>query len=117
MISADENALICDFAEIYNIYDYKKMPPSQAAILASGLPNDSRIKMKLTDRKFSTAEMLLAAVADRLSILVWAKTKDAQHGRNKPKSILDEMIIKEANYTVFDSIEEFEAARAKILEK
>ena len=32
-------------------------------------------------------EYLLAQVADSLNWLVWAKTKDAEHNRNRPKPI------------------------------
>ena len=33
--------------------------------------------------------MLSAAIADRLGILIWMKTKDGIKGRKKPKSVLD----------------------------
>jgi len=46
MIKLDENALICDFAETYHIYDYRQLPPTRVAVFACGLRDDSRIKMK-----------------------------------------------------------------------
>lgn len=36
---------------------------------------------------WSRSEHLLAGQVDALALLVWAKTKDAQHGRNRPKPI------------------------------
>lgn len=44
MMATDEDALICDFAETYHIYDYRQLKPSYAATLAAGLREDSRIR-------------------------------------------------------------------------
>lgn len=117
MIRTDEHALICDFAETYRIYDYKELRPRQAAIFAVGLPDDSRIKRALTGQKQPTKVLLLAMIADSLKTLVWFQSKDGQTGANRPPSIL-EALTKEAEteYTAFDSIEEYEAARAKRME-
>ena len=116
MIRADENALICDMAETYHVYDYKKMRPMQAAILACGLPDDSRIKRKLSGQKHTTQTVLLACIADSLRFIAWTKTKDAQKNMNRPKSILEELMTEPEQYASFDSIEAYEAARAKIME-
>ncbi len=120
MIATDEDALICDLAETYHIYDYRSLSPVQIATFSVGLRDDSRIKMKLRGINFPTNTMLLAAIVDRLSILVWHKTKDGQKGRNKPKSILEAMVQteeKEKDYEVFDTPEAFEAAMARINKK
>ena len=37
--------------------------------------------------RWGVAEYLLAAIADSLRWIVWAKTKDAKRNRNKPKPI------------------------------
>ena len=118
MIRRDESALICDFAETYHIFDYKSMPPKLAAILAVGLPDNSRIKRKLSGQKASAEILLLANIADSLQLLVWSKTKDGQKNRNRPKSILESIIKDEepSKYASFDSIEAYEAARKKIME-
>ena len=87
MVAVDEEALICDFAETYNILDWRELPCRTAAILASGLRNDSRIKMKINGMRYSTDTLLLASACDRLSFLVWAKTKDGQKGRNTRNGI------------------------------
>ena len=88
MISADRDALICDFAETYGIYDFRALPLSLVATLASGLRDDSRIKMRLSGTKASKTEILLAAAVDRLSMLLWAQTEDGRNNVNRPKSIL-----------------------------
>lgn len=66
MIALDEQALICDLAETYNIYDYKSLPIRTVAILASGLGENSRIRMKARDERVPMYELLLAVIADRL---------------------------------------------------
>ena len=119
MVATDENALICDFAETYQILDYKGLPLRLAAVLASGLRDESRIKMKLSGSHIDKTTALLAAAVDRLSMLVWAKTKDAEHNRNRPKSMLA-MLLKtdgpKEDLETFDTAEDFEAARKRIIQ-
>lgn len=87
MISADRDALLCDMAETYGIYDLRALPVSTLATLAVGLRDDSRIKMHMHGAKISRIETLLAAAVDRLSMLWWAKTEDARSNANRPKSM------------------------------
>lgn len=91
MIREDETALICDLAETYGILDWRALPLRTAAALSSGLRDSSRIKMKLAGVQADQETLLLAAAVDRLSLLVWAKTKDAEKGRNRPESIFDKL--------------------------
>lgn len=91
MIAADEDALVCDFAETYHIYDYKALPVSYAAALACGLGPDSRIKMAISGAKIPTSMAIQAAIMDRLSLLLWIQTEDGAKGINRPKSLLDEL--------------------------
>ncbi len=116
MIRTDKDALICDLAETYHVYDYKALPASLVASLVVGLRDDSRIKMKLSGAKAPSEIILLASIIDRLSVLVWMQTKDAQKGRNRPKSLLDIMYPKETNNTVYRTGEDFEKARKKLIE-
>lgn len=118
MIRLDESALICDFAETYHILDYRALPLKTAAVLASGLRDNSRIMMKISGSQIGPDTALMAAAVDRLSLLVWAKTKDAQNGKNAPESILAKLSGKEkteSEYQTFDTAEEFEAARQAII--
>ena len=116
MINEDENALICDMAETYHIYDYKALRPMQAAIFAAGLPSGSRIKRKLAGQKVTDEVMLLSCIADSLRLLVWFKTKDGQNNINRPASILQELTEEKEEFTEYGTIEAYEAARARILE-
>lgn len=118
MMSANKDALVCDLAETYGIFDYRALPVPLLATLAVGLRDDARIKMHMSGMSVPQNTLLLAAALDKLSLLVWSKTKDAQSGTNRPKPILGALLgqKRERGVTAFDTAEEFENARAAILE-
>lgn len=117
MIKLDENALMCDLAETYHIYDYRQLPASKVAVFSLGLKDNSRIKKLLSNQMVDIDRLLLAGISDKLSYLLWSKTKDGAKGRNKPKSILEMLTEpkKQSNQLAFHSGEEFEQMRANIL--
>lgn len=115
MISVDRDALICDMAETYHIYDLRGLPARTLAVLASGLRANSRIVMRLSEQQASMDTMLLAAIADRLGLLVWAQTKDGQRGLNRPASIVEALTENEPVTEGFATPEEFETARRRII--
>ena len=117
MIKIDENALICDLAETYHIYNYRQMPPSQVAIFAIGLRDNSRIKIKLSGSKVSPEILLLAGIIDRLNLLLWTKTKDAEKGWNRPRPILESLYKEENNISAFASGKEFEKERNRLIKE
>lgn len=83
----------------------------------------SRLKMELSGIKYTEQDIIQARIADTLSLLLWTKTKDAEHGRNKPESLVEIMTGKnkekeeEFCSDVFDSPEEFWKARERALNK
>lgn len=117
MLSESETDLICDFAEYYHVLDWRALPLKTAAALAAGLRDESRTVIRISGANVSPAKALAAATLDGINLLVWAKTKDAQKGRNKPKSIFD--ILTKAqesdDFEKFDSGEQFEEARRRII--
>lgn len=121
MVAADEDMLICDFAETYHVLNWRGLPADLAAVLAFGLRENSRIKMKLSGMKLPMDTMLSAVAADALNLLVWFQTKDAAKKRNRPGSILN-ILMGVADATpgpdiqAFDTVEEFERRRKEILE-
>lgn len=118
MLARSEDALICDFAETYHVYDWRTLPIKTVATLACGLRDDSRIKMLISGTRYKTDTMLLAGIADRLSILAWQKTKDGLKGRHKPRMLIDEMTKKKQRENVaYSTPEEYLAAREKIVER
>lgn len=116
MIYLDEDSLICDLAETYHILNMRGLSPKLVAILAVGLSESSRIKRKIANRRLTFEETLMTAILDRTNMLLWAKTKDAQRGSNRPKSLLAELENpKEKDYKVFNTIEDFERKRAELI--
>lgn len=115
MIALDEDALICDLAETYGIYEHRDLKPSKIAIFSSGLPQDSRIKMLISGAKIPISQLIAALSADKLANLVWMMSEDGQKKQNPPKLITPILLGKEKESTVvtYDSLEEFQIAMKK----
>ena len=113
----NENDLICDFAEYYHIYDWRAFEISYAATLAAGLPERSRSMRKLTGLPCDLNTVLLAAIADRLSVLVWSKTKK---GTKKPEMIVNKIFKKtekKVEIATFRDADAFEEARRQFFRR
>ena len=120
MISLDEDSLICDLAETYHILDYRALPPRLVGVLCCGLREDSRIKMKISNRNANVDTLLHALIADKLQILIWQRTEDGAKGRNFPKSIYEKLINpqkEESNVVAFSSGAEFDEFRKALMGK
>lgn len=123
MMRANRGALECDLAETYNIYDMRALPARRVALFSVGLRDDSRIKMFLTDSKFTLSEILLINIYDFLKLDLWTKTKDATKGKNRPESLYEKLIGQKTQEKqngqnmAFGSAEEYEKTRKKILEE
>lgn len=120
MIKLDEDALICDLAETYQIYDYRQLPLLKVAVFSYGLSENSRIKMRMSNQIIPMETLLLAGLSDKISVLLWTKTKDGQKGRNRPPMILDafnQNKTKQRETVVFNSGEDFEERRKELLKK
>lgn len=120
MISLDEDALACDLAETYRIYDYRQLPLMQVAVFACGLRDDSRIKMQANDQLIPMDTLLLAGISDSLSTLVWFQTEDGQKGKNRPPSLLNLLTNNNTasdkkDVITFRSGEDFENARTRLI--
>ncbi|MBQ2658637.1 MAG: hypothetical protein IJF87_08730 [Erysipelotrichaceae bacterium] len=117
MIHTDEDALICDLAETYHIFNYRELPPSLAATLSVGLKDDSRIKKKLRNVQSLPEYLVDAFIMDALNILIWQNTKDGSEGKNKPELIMNRVLgeEKDSNYLSFASGEDFEKYRKELL--
>lgn len=106
MIRLDEDALICDFAETYHIFDFRALPASLAATLAVGLRDNSRVKLKLSDRKASVDTILLAGIMDRISILL-----SGEKAQLVAKNFISERALPSYG---FETAEDFDAAWAAL---
>ena len=94
MIGLGEDLLICDFAETYHIYDYKQLPVVYAAILAVGLRDNSRIKMRIAEAKGTFEEKLLSMIYDTVNVIKYYHTQDAAEGKNPPEMITPKLFDK-----------------------
>ena len=119
MLETDEEALICDLAETYGIFDYESLPVQTVAALSIGLRGDSRIKMKMTGSVLTQSDLLLTVIADYLALILWSKTKDGKRGRNKPKPLRDVISNagKKKDIVGFETTEDFDKARRQILKE
>lgn len=119
MLAIDEEALICDLAETYQIFNYRQLPSKLVATLAVGLRDDSRIKMKLEGNNHSFERILLVSILDHLKYLLWLNSDDGSKGTNKPKSLLNELlnVERKSEYKVYNTPEEFEKERRRIIER
>lgn len=118
MIQLDEDALICDLLETYNIDDYKQLPLTKVAVFSCGLKESSRIMMRINSQKVPLETLVLASISDKLANLLWSKTKDGEKGRNKPKLLVESIqgVKQQENDEVsFNSGEDFEKARKDII--
>lgn len=111
--------MICDFAETYNIYDYKALSLSQVMRLLIGLRDNSRVKMKLAGITASQETIFMASILDRLNWLVWVQTEDGQKNINRPESIAKNYFINhdEENVNGFKSADDFEKALKSMRER
>lgn len=115
MVGLDEEALICDFAEAYHVFDWRSLPVKTAATLAAGLGANSRIMRKISGVSCTMETLLLATIADALHILVWQNTKDGLKGRNRPTLIAEKLTETPKESDGFDSVAEFRKWRDELI--
>lgn len=120
MLNTDEDAVFCDLAETYHLFDWSVVSVPTLARLASGLRDDSRIMLKLSGQRVPIERLLLAMVADNTAYTAWANTKAAH---DNPESVPERIVpIILGKKTVsnrkavqsFRTAEEFEAKLAKL---
>ena len=92
------------------------------AALADGLPAESRSKRRITGQKYPDEILMLALILDTVRAIAWRQTEDGVNGKNPPPSMYEaltgtERKEPERNHMVFESGEDFEAARNEILRR
>ena len=110
MINVDRDALICDLAETYHVFDFKSLPCKMVGILSCGLRDNSRIKMSLSGEELNLERVLLAGIYDNTKILSWLNSSDGAEGINRPESIFKSLLKDEeddSEILSFESKEEF----------
>ncbi len=119
MLNTDRDALECDLAETYHIYNFKELPPNKVALFSVGLREESRIKMKISNVKYPFKTVLMSDIADKLAMILWiyqGAKKNAKPDLILPK-LFDVEMAKFNNKDIvsFASIEDFEEERRKII--
>lgn len=107
--------MICDFAETYQIYNYRRLPCKMAAILACGLRDDSRIKMIISKTPVKPDQILLSTISDGIRTIAWMLSEDGRQGINRPTSLTGVLMgnrsdTENTETVAFDSGEDFDAA-------
>ena len=116
LVGRCEDELICDMAETYHVFNWRELPLKTAAVLASGLHQDSRCFRKLNGQKLRSDEYLQFAILDELRLIRWLNTADAGKGKNRPESLLQAVLAPQKPKIIgYRTPEEFEAARQKII--
>lgn len=120
MLNTDEDAVFCDIAETYHLFDWSTVSVTTLARLASGLRDSSRIMLKLGGQHVPIERLLMAMVADNTAYTAWSNTQGAHdHPDNPPERIVPVMLgmeQKKNSRTVqsFRTAEEFEAKLEKL---
>lgn len=113
MLCVDRDALLCDLAETYHIFDLRALPVTTLAALSFGLRDDSRIKMKIAGVKYVPSYILLASICDNISMLRYNLL--ASEGDPLPPFYVDIILGKEKQYTTEPyTAEDFERDMADI---
>ena len=117
MLAKDRDALICDMAESYGVFDRWALPVTLLATLAAGLRDNSRIMMKRAGLTYIPPEFVLPQIRDQLAVIFRDGKQDQE-----PLLLMDIMTGKASAHKkqagVFgrDGIEEYERIRKRILE-
>lgn len=115
-----EDELVCDFAEVYRVYDLRSLPPVTAARLTCGLSADSRAWRKIRGEQLKFGERLAVLTFDVLAQIRFYAARGAGYKAAFPKALYAELAggtKSESGIVGFDSAEDFERERAKILKE
>lgn len=113
----DEDALVCDLAEVYQVYDLRQLPLRQVAVLAYGLPDSSRIKRRFAGQKVPLETLLLAGVYDQLNALVFGLSGKKDQPASISALLTDRQeSAHDESSQAFHSKEDFEHRRQALLE-
>lgn len=63
------DAVVCDLAETYHVFDYQALPVPLLAALVFGLRPDSRYRQELNEVNPVSEVVLLASIADALMLI------------------------------------------------
>ena len=113
MYATDRDALVCDMAETYHVYDVRQLPVPLFATLAAGLRSNSRIRMKMAGYEYIPPELGIFAIHDILMKVFSDK-------KAKPDMLVDTWLgegKKKAEGRSFTTTEELDDFRQRIFNR
>lgn len=105
MVSKYEDEFICDMAETYHVFDYEALPVDLLVVLACGLRDNSRTKLKISGVKHIPLELVIPQIFDQILLL-----RCGLSGQKKAPPLMTEFMTQEdkPNETVsFESGSDF----------
>ena len=122
MRALHEDALICDFAQYYHVYDLDSLNVRTAAILACGLPKESRTLKTLRKEKVDQNTMLMASILDTCRNIEYGVFQSHSKKKiKKPKSVVQKLLgidqDKKEEVKGFSSGDAFEVARQRLIQE
>ena len=121
MRAIHEDALICDFAQYYHVLNIDTLDVRTAAVLALGLPEKCRVIREMRETGYDPDLLYRYSILDAVRNVEWAVLQ--AHSKKKlkrPKSLVKKLLEKNTEQVQeirgFDTPEEFEAAKLRILE-
>ena len=108
--------MICDLAETYHIFEYRRVPVRLLGTLVAGLGANSRVHQRITEQEVPTDIFLQAAIVDELRMIVYLL--DGNKNKKMPEPITQRLIKsheKPRKEAVFRTPEEFMRARAALI--
>lgn len=108
--------MICDLAEVYHIYDYRRVPGRLLGTLVAGLGVNSRVYQKLAGQLVPTDILMQSLIVDELRRITYLLNGDKNKTYPKP---ITESFLQDAKpdtgEMAFNTPEEFERTRAALL--
>ena len=116
MIATDEDALVCDLAETYGVFNYRALPLRTVATLCFGLSVNSRVRSRQMGLSVPLNTFLEAQTVDAIRMLCWLNSMDGEKNQNRPDTISDKLILKEpvSDNGRFADPDEFERYREQL---
>lgn len=108
--------MICDLAETYHLFDYRRVPGRLLGTLVAGLGPNSRVYQKLAEQEVPTDTFLQAAIVDELRMIVYLL--DGNKNKKMPEPITGRLVKsheKPRRQEVFRTPEDFMRARAALI--
>ena len=116
MIASDEDALVCDLAETYGVFNYRALPLRTVETLCFGLSVNSRVRSRQMGLSVPLNTFLAAQTVDAIRMLCWLNSMDGEKNQNRPDTISDKLILKEpvSDNGRFADPDEFERYREQL---